>query len=81
MMKAERELFLKQTTILGVITFVNLLKSDAKETIDLLTTNEINTKIITGDNIYLGIQTAIETGMIPEQATVAVIEGKRYNLE
>lgn len=66
---------MKDTAILGIVSFVNLLKHDAKETIELLSANEINTKIITGDNIYLGVQTAIIVGMIPSNASIAILEG------
>ena len=39
----------------------------------------IITKIITGDNIYLGIQTAFATGIIDSDKQVIVIEGSKYN--
>lgn len=68
-----REEFLANTNILGVVTFVNQLKSDAVSTISTLAECDINTKIITGDNIFLGVQTAIMIGMIPLQAKVTVI--------
>lgn len=74
-----REDFLMNTSIMGVVTFVNQLKTDAKSTISTLADCDINTKIITGDNIFLGIQTAITIGMIPPQAKITVIEGKKYN--
>lgn len=65
--------------MLGVVTFVNSLKEDAHVTVNTLTEAQINTKIITGDNIFLGIQTAILTGMLPEGSRVAVLEGKHYD--
>ena len=68
-----REEFLANTSIMGVVTFVNQLKSDAKSTINTLAECDINTKIITGDNIFLGVQTAIMIGMIPPQAKITVI--------
>ena len=67
------------TTILGVVTFVNLLKEDARLTVNTLTECEINTKIITGDNIFLGVQTAIAVGMIPKHSKVTVLEGSKYS--
>lgn len=63
-LKGEREDFLKQIAITGVVTFINELKTDAIETIATLSSAKINTKIITGDNIFLGVQTALSTGMI-----------------
>ena len=74
-----RQDFLRETDILGVVAFVNQLKNDAKSTISTLADCDINTKIITGDNIFLGIQTAIMIGMIPETASITVIEGKSYH--
>ncbi len=70
---AERSSFLKAIDILGVVTFTNPLKQDARETIQNLSQSEITTKIITGDNIFLGVQTAMMTGMIPLQTSVIVV--------
>lgn len=78
-MKLDRDGFLQHTSILGLVTFVNLLKEDACESIATLTNCEIATKIITGDNIFLGIQTAVLVGMIPSTASIAVLEGKKYD--
>lgn len=64
---------------MGVVTFVNHLKSDAKSTISTLTECDINTKVITGDNIFLGVRTTFMAGIIPLKAKVSVIEGKHYN--
>lgn len=72
-MALDRVEFLKGISILGVVTFANSLKQDARETIQTLTECSINTKIITGDNIFLGIQTAVLAGMIPPDSTVAVL--------
>ena len=63
--KLDRADYLKNTKIVGVVTFVNLIKTDARQTIDTLASCDISTKIITGDNIFLGIQTAFMTGMLP----------------
>jgi hypothetical protein len=38
-MGLKREDFLKGTNILGIITFVNSLKDDARQTVDLLSRN------------------------------------------
>lgn len=69
---------MKRTNILGLVTFVNLLKEDAQSTIEALTKSEINTKIITGDNIFLGVQTALMTGMICTGTKVIVLEGGKF---
>lgn len=73
-----RQHFLEDTSILGVVTFANQLKTDAKSTVSALAQCDINAKIITGDNIFLGVQTALAVGMIPEHARVTVIQGKDY---
>ena len=73
LMTLDRSEYLRNTRILGVVTFINLVKTDARQTIDILAACNISTKIITGDNIFLGIQTAFMTGMIPENASVAVL--------
>jgi magnesium-transporting ATPase (P-type) len=39
----------------------------------------ISTKIITGDNIFLGVQTAFATGMIGQEKRVVVVEGSKYD--
>lgn len=65
--------------MLGVVTFINQLKNDAVSTITTLMNAEITTKIITGDNIFLGIQTAFATGMIPRDKPVIVVEGSKYD--
>jgi magnesium-transporting ATPase (P-type) len=72
---------LKKIDILGLVTFVNLLKEDAQSTIQALTESEINTKIITGDNIFLGVQTALMTGMISTGVRVVVLEGAKFRGE
>lgn len=73
-----RQHFLYDSSILGVVTFANQLKTDAKSTVSALAECEINAKIITGDNIFLGVQTALAVGMIPEHARVTVIQGRDY---
>lgn len=64
LLNGTREQYLINTKLLGVVTFNNQLKDDSYSTIQTLAAAGINTKIITGDNIYLGVQTAFATGMI-----------------
>ena len=73
LLSADRSEFLKSTEIVGVVTFVNRLKEDAVRTIATLTEAGIAAKIITGDNIFLGVQTAFETGMIAADRRVVVL--------
>lgn len=58
---------------------MNQLKDDAVSTIATLSEAGISTKIITGDNIFLGIQTAFTTGMISNDKKIIVVEGSKYN--
>jgi cation-transporting P-type ATPase 13A2 len=81
LLNADRAEFLQNTAILGLVTFVNLIKPDARQTIETLRECNIGTKIITGDNIFLGIQTAFATGMIPDSARVVVLEGRHFDTE
>ena len=76
-LKGDREHFLKNNSFLGVVAFNNQLKEDAVETIKTLTDCGINTKIITGDNIFLGVQTAFLTGMVEREKRVVVVEGEK----
>jgi len=69
----DRSEWLKGTKILGVVSFVNPIKADAKGTISILTECDISTKIITGDNIYLGVQTAFMTGMVPLNCNMLIL--------
>lgn len=72
-MRGDREFFLQNCDIIGLVTFMNSLKEDAQETVSALTAAEINTKIITGDNIFLGVQTALEVGMISSNTRIIVL--------
>lgn len=38
--------------------------------------SNIDTKIITGDNIYIAIETAIRCGILSENRKILVLEGK-----
>ena len=59
------------------MTFVNLLKEDAQSTIRTLIEADINPKIITGDNIFLGVQTALTVGMVLPRTKVVILEGAK----
>ena len=78
-MKSDRLSFLKNTKILGLVTFVNKLKSDAHNTIFNLEDSGVNTKMITGDNIFLGIKTAFVAGIIDQNKKIIVVEGHRFD--
>lgn len=49
---------------LGLIAFENRLKSDTWLTINKLVRSNIDPKMITGDNIYIAVETALRAGII-----------------
>ena len=55
----EREEMEKDFTLMGIVTFDNSLKEDCVQTIQSLKEADIEAKIITGDNIYIAIETAM----------------------
>ena len=75
----DREEYLRGIEMLGLATFANRLKDDAASTLRGLAECQIDCKIITGDNIYLGVQTAFAVGMLPPHCYVVVLEGRHYN--
>ena len=38
--------------------------------------SNIETKIITGDNLYIAVETAIRSGILEEDGKIIVLEGK-----
>lgn len=50
--------------MLGFLVFENKLKGDAYDTIERLKLSGIESKIITGDNIYIAIETAVRCSII-----------------
>ena len=63
-MKAERAIFEKKVELLGLVAFENKVKSEAKEAMQRLRESNIETKIITGDSIYIAVETALRSGII-----------------
>jgi P-type E1-E2 ATPase len=64
-----------------LVTFYNKLKTDAVSTISALHAAEIDTKIITGDNLFLGVKIAFMTGIIRPEDRVIVLEGSRFDIK
>ena len=50
--------------ILGLLVFENKLKKDSASTISLLSEAAIESRMITGDNVYIAIETAIRCGIL-----------------
>lgn len=66
--------------MIGLVTFQTNLKPDARQTINKLTESHIQTKVITGDNIFIAIQTAHRAGILQRTARgnrVVLVEGNR----
>lgn len=61
--------------MLGLLVFENKLKEDAWSTIEKLKEAGIESRMITGDNIYIAIETAMRCGILSRSQQVAVIEG------
>ena len=60
-----------------MVTFSNCLKGDTVQTIETLSNAGIKTKMITGDQIFLGIKTAFMAGIISSGKKVIVLIGSR----
>lgn len=63
-MKASRESHLGGIEMLGLLVFENKLKPDAREIMEKLQIAEIHPRMITGDNIYIAIETAMRCGIL-----------------
>ena len=50
--------------MLGLVAFENKVKEEAKEAMERLRDSNIETKIITGDNIYIAVETAFRSGIL-----------------
>lgn len=63
-LKADRDKYLENVTNMGLIAFENSLKLDTWLTLNRLKRSNIETKMITGDNIYIAVETARRAGII-----------------
>lgn len=72
-MRASREEHLSQIRMLGLISFENKLKHDARETIHRLDLAGIRSRMITGDNVYIAIETAVRCGILERRDEVVVL--------
>jgi P-type E1-E2 ATPase len=62
---------------LGVVAFENKLKDDTVATLAKLMAAHIEPKIITGDNIFIAVETALRTGILPHNSKVLLFMGKK----
>lgn len=70
-------MFEKGITALGLVAFENKLKHDTRETIDRLVQAGIEPKIITGDNIFIAVETGVRAGVISAHDQVILLEGRK----
>lgn len=60
-----------------MVAFENKLKDDTRATIDLLVDSDIEPKMITGDNIFIAVETGFRAGILREGESVIMIEGRK----
>lgn len=72
-----REVFEHGITQLGLVAFENKLKHDTRQTIDKLVLAGIEPKIITGDNIFIAVETGVRAGVISADDSVLLLEGRK----
>ena len=61
------------------MAFENRIKGDTPETMAKLIQSNISPKIITGDNIYIAVETARRAGIIAEHEKVLYFEGNNQS--
>jgi magnesium-transporting ATPase (P-type) len=62
---------------LGIVAFENKLKVDTRSTIDKLVESDIEPKMITGDNIFIAVETGFRAGILKEGEKVVLFEGRK----
>ena len=67
----------KNVNILGLVAFENKLKEDTYDTMKKLVNANIEPKMITGDNIYIAVETARRGGILKPHEKVVFLEGAK----
>jgi P-type E1-E2 ATPase len=62
---------------LGLAAFENKLKVDTRSTIDKLNESDIESKMITGDNIFIAVETGFRAGILRENEKIVLLEGRK----
>lgn len=62
---------------MGLAAFENKLKGDTRETIEKLNLSDIESKMITGDNIYIAVETGYRARILKEGEKVLLLEGRK----
>ena len=68
---------MKGLIMAGLMAFENSLKPDAAETIDLLRQANISSRVITGDNIFIAIETALRCGILQRGQDLTLLQGHK----
>ena len=63
----------------GILAFENRIKEDTPKLMNKLKQSNIESKIITGDNVFIAVETAIRCGLLGERDKVIVLEGKNQS--
>lgn len=62
---------------MGLAAFENKLKVDTRSTIDKLNESDIESKMITGDNIFIAVETGFRAGILRENEKIVLLEGRK----
>lgn len=76
-LQGERDIFEQNITALGLAAFENKLKVDTRSTIDKLNESDIESKMITGDNIFIAVETGFRAGILRENEKIVLLEGRK----
>jgi magnesium-transporting ATPase (P-type) len=59
--------------IKGLVTFTNRPKAEAYKLIQTLQEADLKVKMITGDNIFVAVQTALALGFASQQRSILIL--------
>ena len=62
--------------MIGLLVFGNKVKEEAKELIEKLKIANIESRMITGDNIFVAVETAIRCGILNSAEKITVFQGR-----
>jgi P-type E1-E2 ATPase len=66
-------IFEQDIVALGLVAFENKLKNDTRVTMDRLIESDIEPKMITGDNIFIAVETGFRAGILKEDEKVVLL--------
>ena len=78
-MTGPRELFEEHMKTLGLVAFENKLKDDTVQTIEDLHRANVEPKMITGDNIYIAVETGMRSRIIEKDEKVILLQGSKQD--